>query len=101
MSSEDVAPVQLPVFVVRDRVLFPGGLLRLSVGKPKSVRLVESLLGTREDGLHRHANGGGSGGGPTILVAIFTQRIGAVDVEGSASDDVAIARDQQQRPGAD
>ncbi|CAN0206877.1 unnamed protein product, partial [Hapterophycus canaliculatus] len=33
-----------PVFVVRDRVLFPGGLLRLSVGKPKSVRLVESLL---------------------------------------------------------
>ncbi|CAN0083377.1 unnamed protein product, partial [Ectocarpus sp. 4 AP-2014] len=89
-----------PVFVVRDRVLFPGGLLRLSVGKPKSVRLVESLLGTREDGLHRHANRGGSGGGPTILVAIFTQRVGAVDEEGSASDDVTIVRDQQQRPGA-
>ena len=66
-----------PVFVVADRVLFPGGLLRLSVGKPKSVRLVESLLGSREGNNYLHSGGGGGGGGaggPTILLAIFTQR---------------------------
>lgn len=56
------------MFVVRDRVLFPGGLLRLSVGKPKSVRLVESLLTSNGGG------GGGAAGGPTILLGIFTQR---------------------------
>lgn len=61
------------MFVVRDRVLFPEGLLRLSVGKAKSVRLVESLLSTREDHLRRHANSNGAAG-PTILLAVFTQR---------------------------
>lgn len=66
------------MFVVTDRVLFPGGLLRLSVGKPKSVRLVESLLGSREGYNYIHTGGGGGGGGgaggATILLAIFTQR---------------------------
>lgn len=33
-----------PLLVIRNRVLFPGGLLRLSVGKPRSVRLIEVLL---------------------------------------------------------
>ena len=56
-----------PLFVVRDRVLFPGGLLRLSVGRPGSVQLVESLLSKRDDYRYK-------GGGPTILLAIFTQR---------------------------
>lgn len=60
------------MFVVRDRVLFPGGLLRLSVGKPKSVRLVESLISKRED-QHQGAVPT-SGGGPNILLAIFNQR---------------------------
>lgn len=32
------------MLVIRNRVLFPGGLLRLSVGKPRSVRLVEVRL---------------------------------------------------------
>lgn len=63
-----------PVFVVRDRVLFPGGLLRLSVGKPKSVRLVESLL-TKRDDHHQHQHqSNNNNAGPTILLAIFTQR---------------------------
>lgn len=67
-----VATRHQPVFVVRDRVLFPGGLLRLSVGKPKSVRLVESLL-TKRDDHHQHQYQSNNAG-PTILLAIFTQR---------------------------
>lgn len=65
------SPVLKPVFAVRGRVLFPGGLLRLSVGKPKSVRLVESLISKRED---PHQGAPASGGGPNILLAIFNQR---------------------------
>lgn len=75
-----------PVFVVRDRVLFPGGLLRLSVGKPKSVRLVESLLAQRDD--RHHVS---SSAGPTILLAVFTQRF-VLSCRGRVKDDVAVGR---------
>src|SRR5579871_3059363 len=34
---------ELPILAVRDSVLFPGALLPLSVGRPASVALVESL----------------------------------------------------------
>lgn len=36
-------PAEVPLLPIRNRVLLPGGLLRLTIGRPKSVRLVESL----------------------------------------------------------
>src|SRR5258707_8618076 len=44
-SAEAVAagPEDLPILAVRDTVLFPNALLPLSVGRPTSVALVESL----------------------------------------------------------
>src|SRR5436309_181570 len=36
-------PEELPILAVRDTVLFPNALLPLSVGRPMSVALVESL----------------------------------------------------------
>jgi len=36
-------PRELPLLEIRKRVLFPGVLLRLQIGRPKSVRLVESI----------------------------------------------------------
>src|SRR5439155_14319211 len=36
-------PEELPILTVRDTVLFPNALLPLSVGRPVSVALVESL----------------------------------------------------------
>ena len=45
-SEPEVAiaePEELSILAVRDTVLFPGALLPLSVGRPASVSLVESL----------------------------------------------------------
>ncbi|GBG30900.1 Lon protease-like, mitochondrial [Hondaea fermentalgiana] len=36
-------PTQLPLLTIRRRVLVPGVLLRLQIGRPNSVRLVESI----------------------------------------------------------
>mmetsp|Transcript_884 Transcript_884/g.959 ORF Transcript_884/g.959 Transcript_884/m.959 type:complete len:962 (+) Transcript_884:288-3173(+) len=44
MSGKNVQrPGELPLLEIRKRVLFPGVLLRLQIGRPKSVRLVESI----------------------------------------------------------
>jgi ATP-dependent Lon protease len=37
-------PKSLPILAIRNRVLFPGGFLRLSIGRPNSVRLVEAAV---------------------------------------------------------
>src|SRR5665213_3095307 len=44
-SEEPAAPEpeELPILAVRDTVLFPNALLPLSVGRPTSVALIESL----------------------------------------------------------
>src|SRR5579862_5504312 len=41
--QEIMQPEELPILAVRDTVLFPNALLPLSVGRPTSVALVESL----------------------------------------------------------
>jgi ATP-dependent Lon protease len=42
-SSEESSFEELPVLAVRDTVIFPGALLPLTVGRPASVALVQSL----------------------------------------------------------
>jgi ATP-dependent Lon protease len=37
-------PSELPVLPLRNAVLFPGGLLPLSVGRPKPIRLVDEAV---------------------------------------------------------
>ena len=39
-----VVPPQLPLLPIRNRVLLPGSLLRLNIGRPKSVQLVTGAL---------------------------------------------------------
>ncbi|KAM3571608.1 hypothetical protein VYU27_006376 [Nannochloropsis oceanica] len=47
-------PSSLPLLVIRNRVLFPGGLLRLSVGKTRSVRLIEDFLISQKRSSQQH-----------------------------------------------
>ena len=56
--SEQVVrvPSELPVLPLRDTVLFPGGVMPLAVGRPRSVRLIETALEESQ------------------LIAVFTQR---------------------------
>src|ERR1700683_2258191 len=42
-SQEPTALEELPVLAVRDTVIFPGALLPLTVGRPASLALVQSL----------------------------------------------------------
>jgi ATP-dependent Lon protease len=42
-DAEPAAPEELPVLTVRDTVIFPGALLPITVGRPSSVALVQSL----------------------------------------------------------
>jgi ATP-dependent Lon protease len=42
-AGQAARPRELPLLEIRKRVLFPGVLLRLQIGRPKSVRLVESI----------------------------------------------------------
>jgi len=42
-SSDDVAVEDVPVLTVRDTVIFPGALLPITVGRPSSVALAQSL----------------------------------------------------------
>ena len=42
-TGQAARPRELPLLEIRKRVLFPGVLLRLQIGRPKSVRLVESI----------------------------------------------------------
>src|SRR5580700_9086327 len=42
-ATPETTPEELPVLAVRDTVIFPGALLPLTVGRPASVALVQSL----------------------------------------------------------
>ena len=42
-ASGESSLEELPVLAVRDTVIFPGALLPLTVGRPASVALVQSL----------------------------------------------------------
>src|SRR5580692_3878569 len=42
-SPHEPTPEELPVLAVRDTVIFPGALLPLTVGRPASIALVQSL----------------------------------------------------------
>jgi ATP-dependent Lon protease len=42
-AQEPAALEELPVLAVRDTVIFPGALLPLTVGRPASLALVQSL----------------------------------------------------------
>ncbi len=42
-NTEPAPPEELPVLTVRDTVIFPGALLPITVGRPSSVALVQSL----------------------------------------------------------
>ncbi|MBT6176979.1 MAG: LON peptidase substrate-binding domain-containing protein, partial [Deltaproteobacteria bacterium] len=44
-----VIPDELPVLTLRNTVLFPGSIVPLGIGRPKTVRLVEE--GIKENGL--------------------------------------------------
>src|SRR4051794_34286287 len=50
-SAGDTSPEELPILAVRDTVLFPGALLPITVGRPASVALVESLGENRQIGI--------------------------------------------------
>src|SRR5687768_151740 len=45
MAEKIVVPPELPVLPVRDMVLFPGGVLPLTIGRESSLALVNSLEG--------------------------------------------------------
>ena len=52
-ETEEIAVLEeLPVLTVRDTVIFPGALLPITVGRPSSVALVQSL------GREPHPGGG-------------------------------------------
>jgi ATP-dependent Lon protease len=55
---------RLPVLAIQNRVLFPGGFLRLKIGKPKSVRFIESVWAAQQKDKHKK----------TVNVAIFSIR---------------------------
>ena len=57
-------PSELPVLPLRDTVLFPGGIMPLAVGRPRSVGLIESALEESQ------------------LIAVFTQRDAALEEPG-------------------
>src|SRR5947209_15979020 len=42
-ANEPVALEELPVLTVRDTVIYPGALLPITVGRPSSLALVQSL----------------------------------------------------------
>ena len=42
-AGEEAPPEEVPVLAVRDTVIFPGALLPITVGRPTSVALVQSL----------------------------------------------------------
>ena len=44
-TDKIVVPSELPVLPVRDTVLFPGGVLPLTVGRESSLALLNSLQG--------------------------------------------------------
>ncbi|HTA46871.1 MAG TPA: endopeptidase La [Bryobacteraceae bacterium] len=58
---------ELPILAVRDSVLFPGALLPLSVGRPASVALVESLGENRLIGVISQIDSRTDTPGPTEL----------------------------------
>jgi len=43
-NSKDLRPSVMASLTVRNRVLFPGSVLRIYIGKEKSVKLIESIL---------------------------------------------------------
>src|SRR5689334_24723341 len=47
VAEEDAVLEDLPVLTVRDTVIFPGALLPITVGRPSSVALVQSLGDSR------------------------------------------------------
>ena len=61
-------PSELPLLPIKNRVLLPGSALKLTIGRAKSVSLVESLW-----------NGKGRFNKPNTLVAIFTQKEGSAE----------------------
>src|SRR3954465_1586733 len=42
-AESPAAPEEVPVLAVRDTVIFPGALLPITIGRPSSVALVQSL----------------------------------------------------------
>jgi ATP-dependent Lon protease len=57
-------PSTIPVLAIRNRVLFPKGFLRLSIGKPKSVTLVESEIWNNQRGNMKK----------NVMIGVFTRR---------------------------
>src|SRR3954453_8410875 len=46
-AESAAAPEEVPVLAVRDTVIFPGALLPITIGRPSSVALVQSLSENR------------------------------------------------------
>jgi ATP-dependent Lon protease len=76
-EADDAAPgvEELPILAVRDTVLFPYALLPLTVGRPSSVALVESLGESRHIGVVSQLDPRTDAPGPDDL-----HRVGAVAV---------------------
>ena len=93
--------------MIRNRVLFPGGLLRLSVGKPRSIKLVEDFLVgqkrpnplTHPQQQHQYYQHPNQHALPYArgLIAVVALRPGANDEAASAASAGAAGGPQQQQ----
>mmetsp|Transcript_21696 Transcript_21696/g.42622 ORF Transcript_21696/g.42622 Transcript_21696/m.42622 type:complete len:962 (-) Transcript_21696:272-3157(-) len=72
-------PSQLPLLTIRRRVLVPGVLLRLQIGRPKSVRLVESIWDSNSRSFKKGA-----------LLAVSTVKLDSETATSSSTDDTSV-----------
>ena len=63
-AEKHEVPSELPVLPLRDTVLFPGGIMPLAVGRPRSVKLIETGLEESQS------------------IAVFTQRDASLEEPG-------------------
>src|SRR5215831_10120289 len=75
IAAEGDSLEELPVLTVRDTVVFPGALLPITVGRPSSVALVQSLGENRLLGIVAQLDPRVDTPGPTDLYPIGTVAI--------------------------
>ena len=54
MMRQEIVSNELPLIPIRNRVLFPGSVVRLNIGRPKSLKVVHWLL--KQNNKDHHSN---------------------------------------------